>query len=81
MTVQPHSISQTTQAVGALAESCPSYYGTVDSGSQGQQPVSMAAGITAKKDKFSEGHHDHLTVCVVGGSGVPGEVGTDYEIP
>ena len=89
MTVQAHSTSQTTQAVGAnspLAEStkiCPSYYETVDSESQGQQPVGVA-GITArlsKRDKLSEGHHDHLTVCFVGGSGVPGEVGVDYEIP
>ena len=86
MTVQPHSTLQATQAVGAnspLAESsklCPSHYETVHSESQVQQPVGVA-GITAKKDKFSEGHYDHLTVCVVGGYGVPGEVGTDYEIP
>ena len=92
MTIQLHSISQATQAVGAnspLAESSklyPSYYETVDSESQGQQPVGVA-GITArlsKRDKLSEGHHDHLTVCVLLVDlvyQVKLAQGTDYEIP
>ena len=53
ITVQPHSISQATQAAGGnsvtaqSSELCTSYYETVDSEPMGQLPAAAVAGVTS----------------------------------